>query len=377
MNHQKIAQIENLFRTGQKTVFNFKKVALNIPNENDPLPIIACRPKEAYNSYHYVDSTVKEKIVIHHTAGHLQGDLASLTRKNYHVSVPFVIARDGTIYQLHHSKYWSYHLGRSALGGNATQSKKGIGIELSNYGYLVPRGQHLETYHSRMPKPNGIRSSIDRYCSREETDLYVKLNDPYRKYTYYAAFTDAQYTSLIRLLRYLTKTYQIPSNFLAENIRYAHTQKVVPFKGIVTHVNYRKDKFDIGPVFDWQRIIDGLQAANFGGNIDAQIERANAAYLAAEKAFQTIQVKIWDTNSESVEDTAALKMAEKDLVAAYLLLQKAKLQGGQNTSTAAENAPIVTEDDIEVQMPLIGSRTLQHYGEDGPEEILYDYDFIE
>ncbi len=376
MNHQKISSIENAFRLGQRTELTFEKFSLKVPNEPTPLEIIACRPKEKYNSYYYLAEHPKEKIVIHHTAGHLQGDLRSLTRKDYHVSVPFVIARDGTIYQLHHSKYWSYHLGKGTLGGNGTQSKKGIGIELSNYGYLKPKGQHLETYHSRIKKQDGSFTRIDKYCERAETGLYVKLDKPYRKYNYYASFTEAQYTSLIRLLRYLTKQYNIPVDFLPDSIRYQTTQKVVNFKGITSHVNFRKDKFDIGPAFDWEKVIAGTKAATFSATDSAKIERAESAYLAAEKAFQIIQVKIWDTNSELPADLAALKSAEQKLVATHLELQRLKTQSLSNNDDSNSTSPIVSEDIIDKQIPSINSRSVQEFGEDGPDEMPFDYDMI-
>ena len=378
MNHQRIAQIENLFRTGQRTDGTFQKLALKIPNESAPLPITAYRPEGGYNSYYYQEETNKEKIVIHHTAGHLQGDFRALTQKDYHVSVPFLIARDGSIYQLHHSKHWSYHLGPAALGGNKTQSKKAIGIELSNYGYLVPRGDHLETYHSRAERDNGSRSPIDRYCSKAEKDLYVKLPDRYRRYTYYASFTKAQHHSLIRLLRYLTKTYNIPTDFLPEDIRYAYTNKVIAFKGIVSHVNYRKDKFDIGPPFDWDSVIQGVQSDQYNPAGIDQVEQAQKAYEAVEKAFQLIQVKIWETNSESAEDFETLEKAEEKLVAAHLELQRIKAQKAQRSTSDASSLEVISEDGIDRSLPLRGSRTLlAPYGEDGPVERIFDYGNIE
>ncbi len=61
--------------------------------------------------YYYETEHKKERIVLHFTAGNVRSDMITLTTQDRHVSVPFVIARDGTIYQLFSSKFWSGHLG--------------------------------------------------------------------------------------------------------------------------------------------------------------------------------------------------------------------------------------------------------------------------
>jgi hypothetical protein len=37
-------------------------------------------------------------------------------------------------------------------------------------------------------------------------------------------------------------------------------QGFIGFTGIVTHVNCRKDKVDIGPAFDWNKVIQAVNA---------------------------------------------------------------------------------------------------------------------
>ncbi|HRQ49305.1 MAG TPA: hypothetical protein PLR74_02135, partial [Agriterribacter sp.] len=73
-----------------------------------------------------------------------------------------------------------------------------------------------------------------------------------------------QMDSLVILLRYLTAQYNIPRAFLPEPQRYQATQDVLSFKGIVSHINYRPTgKWDIGPAFDWNGLIAGVQAPVF------------------------------------------------------------------------------------------------------------------
>ncbi|MEM6966415.1 MAG: N-acetylmuramoyl-L-alanine amidase [Bacteroidota bacterium] len=370
MHHKKIPHLESNYRNGSTNRFTLQSFAIPIPQDGEELKGFTCRPSAGHNSYYYGGKYQKEKIVLHHTVGHLASDLRALTKRDYHVSVAFVIARDGTIYQLFSSAYWSYHLGRNALGGNKMQSKKSIGIELSNYGYLVPQGDNLETYYSRR-KGN----PVDVYCSKEDTDQYIELDQPYRGHRYYATFTDAQYQSLIHLLRYLTETYNIPRTFLPKEERYETTQSVINFNGIVSHVNFRKDKYDIGPALDWERIINGVQHK---GVANLTLEAATKAYAAAEANYQKLQLEVWNIGGEG-EDPAldeALEKAGKTLVQTCLQLEKVKekpTSRGVGTITSRSlNIAFTSETETEEAYPYVRSRDIIDYGIDGPKEIERD-----
>nr|MBA2561623.1 N-acetylmuramoyl-L-alanine amidase [Chitinophagaceae bacterium] len=256
---------EKLLLTANNGEYNLRKISVPVPGENLKLEGYLCTPANRSGYYH--DSVhPKERIVIHYTAGNIKSDLSTLTSHNRHVSVPFVIARDGTIYQLFSSKFWSGHLGKGVgnTDTNNAEDKCTIGIELSNYGFLAEKAGNLETYYSRQKNTNGTVGPVDVYCSLTDAGAYEKLNAPFRQQFYYATHTDAQYQSLIILLRYLTAQYNIPRQFLPEDTRYQTTNQVLNFKGIVTHVNYRSDgKWDIGPAFNWKSVIQGVQAAEF------------------------------------------------------------------------------------------------------------------
>jgi len=177
--------------------------------------------------------------------GYLKGDIATLTKG--HVSVPFVIGRNGKIYNLFASKYWSYHLGPGAVGGNTLMSKACIGIELSNIGPLKKIGNNLVTTYN----------DNDIYCSINDTQFYTRLTTKYRGYEYYAKFTENQYASLVKLLKFLCAKYNLPKAYINSADRYntLTDSQFVGFTGIASHVNCRKDKTDIGPAFDWDRLI--------------------------------------------------------------------------------------------------------------------------
>ncbi|HPD65122.1 MAG TPA: peptidoglycan recognition family protein [Bacteroidia bacterium] len=219
--------------------------SLDIPGTSEKIDFIRCMPEIPDESYFFKDTPAKEKIVLHHTAGYLKSDITTLTKPNYHVSVPFVLGRDGSIYNLFASKYWSYHLGGNSVGGNESMSKASIGIEISNIGPLRLNGDNLYDYYGNL------------YCHLTETQYYKVLDVAWRGYSYFATFTDAQYESLIKLLKFLTNRYNIPPVFLPENRRFETLtlQEIRQFKGILSHANFRKDKSDMSPAFDYSRLV--------------------------------------------------------------------------------------------------------------------------
>ncbi len=248
-NHEK-----TFFETGRDSdgkEFALTAMTVPIQGTNQVMPYMQCIPKNGDTSFYYPEQHTKTQIVLHYTAGFLKGDVAALSRPNYRVSVPFIIARNGTILNLWSSAYWSYHLGSGAAGGNTRGSKQTIAIEISNIGFLKRINDNLVT----------VYNDTDVYCKVHEKQFYTQLEAPYRGESYYATFTKKQYDSLLVLLRYLTAAYDIPKAFLPEDKRYVvgSANELVDFKGIVSHVNYRSSgKWDIGPAFDWTKIIQGL-----------------------------------------------------------------------------------------------------------------------
>ncbi len=258
MHIKKIEQQERIFKeTAGKGRFKLEDFSIPIPNEKVNLCGTKCQPIAGHTNYYYHEKTTKDQIVLHLSGGFLPRDIIGLTTENYHVSSSYVLARDGTIYQLFSSDLWSYHLGRGAIGGNRNGSKRSIAIEISNYGYLIKEDDNLKTPYSRY-KRKGM--SPDVYCTIKDKDAYEKPPEPFRGKKYFPTVTDEQYESLILLLRYLTADHNIPRKFLPPEKRNITTEEVVDFKGIVTQVNYRKEKVGIGPAFDWERVIKGVNA---------------------------------------------------------------------------------------------------------------------
>lgn len=249
MKASSIPTHENTFQTtgvdsfGKK--FTLKEGIYTIKGTAETVKIMDCARDNGDKSYYYQEETTKKKVVLHFTMGYLKGDIATLTRQ--HVSVPFVVGRNGIIYNLFASKYWSYHLGPGAMGGNTAMSKECIGIEISNIGPLKKIGDNLVTTYS----------DTDIYCSLAETQYYTRLNTKYRGFEYFATYTAAQYEAISKLLRFLCAKYTLPKKFLNEPARYEIMTEAgfKSYTGIVSHVNCRKDKADIGPAFDWNKIM--------------------------------------------------------------------------------------------------------------------------
>src|SRR3569623_2598586 len=85
----------------ENKLFTFNPVVIDIPGDPmGPLKVTQCTRTDGNTSYFYREVLNKKRIVVHFTEGYLKGDIATLTKTDNHVSVPFVIARDGTIYNL-------------------------------------------------------------------------------------------------------------------------------------------------------------------------------------------------------------------------------------------------------------------------------------
>lgn len=302
MHHSKLQDREQQFiETGvaARRSFKMNKFTLPINGEELKLEGYTVRPADGFEGYFYAQKFDKKRIVLHFTVGHIQGDINALSDpRRGHVSTAFVLGRTGAVFQLFSSYHWSYHLGRGALGGNGTGSKSSIGIEISNYGPLIKRGNNLETVYSR-------EAGHDVYCSLDDTDQYIKLDKPFRGYEYYTQYTDAQYDSLIVLLRYLTARYEIPRAFLAPEERWETSLANATFEGIISHVNSRTDKVDIGPAFDWERVIEGVKAPVYPVPQEIQQVKALKTEIEALKAkLKSLETELIIAEQEAADAAA-------------------------------------------------------------------------
>lgn len=301
MRVERIAGTEKLFKEKLTNASNIKYSKGKII-KLDKCKITPVRPN--YNSYYYPTKTPKDKIILHYTVGHLRGDLATISKKDSHVSVPYLIARDGSIYELFNPEYWSYHVGRGAVGGNSNMSKSSIGIELSNYGPLTlsPDGKQLLTAYTGKRK--------DVYCDVSQKKHYTKVDTKYRGCEYFATHTPAQYKALKELIDYLCNRFDIPNRCIPEVDRFktfASTTEAKKFKGICSHVNFRKTgKTDIGPAFDWKKLTHLVFKIDVGPD---KMPKAKAdAYMKEQAKILSRRV---DYNTKTGEVTKSEQLIEK------------------------------------------------------------------
>lgn len=203
--------------------------------------------------YFHPDSpSLKTGIALHHTVGYSVHSTVSWWRKNgQNVGTAYLIARDGTIYEVFDPKAWAWQFGLKWPKEQKLQfEKRFIGIEIASEGGLT--------------KSNGNLYCFSKFSDRTRKDWSEAFDygEVYREYQYFDKYENAQVDSVISLINYLCQEFnikrQLPSDYLG-----FHGKKLTEFEGIIGHSNVRMDKSDPVPdhVF-WKRIIDdtGLQS---------------------------------------------------------------------------------------------------------------------
>lgn len=198
----------------------------------------------------------KKAIVLHFTAGTTAASAYNTFNNSpSRVATPYIIDRGGEIYEIYPPECWALHLFRHKKGEYPIYyqlEKSTIGIELVNVGPLkISRQNPQELCWWAPPNVLGQGSFSTRWCTIQDTDQYVKKS--YRGMEYFASYTQAQYKALNKLLDHLCTRFGIPryGPALKET---ADLEALSHFQGISAHQNYRPDKWDIGPAFDWGQI---------------------------------------------------------------------------------------------------------------------------
>lgn len=173
------------------------------------------------NQY-YQGVYTKKHIILHHTAGGSAASSVSHWASNPdHIATPYIIDRDGTIYETFDPKYWAYHLG---VKGNTAIEKSSIGIEICSYGAL----KNGLTYTGKLI-PEDKRVAVH-----------------FRGEKSWEAYTPEQIESLAQLIPYLCEKFKITLQTDRKDFwEYRDPSKLPP--GIWSHSTVRKDKIDIAP----------------------------------------------------------------------------------------------------------------------------------
>jgi N-acetyl-anhydromuramyl-L-alanine amidase AmpD len=182
----------------------------------------------------------KDLVLIHFTAGSSVDGAINFWKGNKNgVSTPYIIGKDGSVFETYDPEYWSYHLG---VKGTWAHDRRSVAIEMVNIGPLRKKGDYLYSW------PNAF---TQKYCHVDEKDKYVA--ESYRGFDYYAAFPEIQVQSLKALVGDIKVRFGIKGDLPPKEKR---GQFDLDFAGkctgVIDHSAFRSDKFDIGPAFNWE-----------------------------------------------------------------------------------------------------------------------------
>ena len=148
---------------------------------------------------------------------------------------------DGVIVQAFPEGNWGYHLGRN---GSQTMHKNSIGMEVCNFGYIV----NGKTYAGTVVEESQI----------------VTLTKPFKGHSTWHRYSDKQISNLKLWLEFIGKrdgidiTAGLPAlvkQYGADAFEFNEDVYYGRVKGVWTHTNTRKDKFDM---FPQQELLDML-----------------------------------------------------------------------------------------------------------------------
>lgn len=198
---------------------------------------------------YYQGVHTKKYIVCHHTAGgSAASSIGSWAANPARIATPYVIDRDGTIYEAYDPKFWCYHLG----AGIKSLEQQSIGIEICSYGSLglakvdkpgkYKKGDFV-TYTDRVIAPEktvripAFRPTVNPFATKPGLEYKGEL---------FEAYTPEQIASLKLLIPYLMDKFKIPKQpDIDKFIEYQNPAKLPP--GIYSHTTVRKDKIDVFP----------------------------------------------------------------------------------------------------------------------------------
>lgn len=192
------------------------------------------------------DDIIPEYVFLHHTAGwhNPYNTIKGWESDNRGtIATEFVIGGqsvknnnnkyDGELVQSFPAGNYAWHLGKT---GSQYMHIHSIGIELCNFGWVVNN-------------KNWAGVLVD-------SNQIVKLNKPFRGYEYWHKYSDNQIYTLKNLLLYIADRNNIDitdglpkliRKYGADAFDWNESAYFGDIKGILSHSNVRKDKFDIFP----------------------------------------------------------------------------------------------------------------------------------
>ena len=177
-----------------------------------------------------------KQLIIHHTEGgdsidNVVSGWNNNRTSSIHVNTPYIINREGVIGRLY-SPYERYGFALGIKDNGGYLDSTSISIELTSYGYLkLQNGKYKTQYGNEIPE-NEVE----------------QLNQPFKNYNFYHAYTQPQIDSLKNLLLVLSKSTGI--SLKTDVDKFWNFNSGVYFNnlsGLFTHTTLRTDKQDTYP----------------------------------------------------------------------------------------------------------------------------------
>jgi N-acetyl-anhydromuramyl-L-alanine amidase AmpD len=178
----------------------------------------------------------KRQIILCHSFRRSEEYLASIQYRvngDYDKIPNYFITKDGKILNLISDDSYSNFFDDKDINRNS------ILICLENYGWLT-----------KLPLNINYTNWIG--------DIYVKdaVSKRWRGKDFWDRYTDEQYTSLVNLVKKLTKKFSIKNKFIGHNTK---VDGVKVFNGIVCRSNYHNRFTDLSPAFDFENFKKNIE----------------------------------------------------------------------------------------------------------------------
>lgn len=187
----------------------------------------------------------KDLIVLHFTAGtSCESAFRTWAGNPDRIATAYGVDPDGSIVEFFPPECWAFHLG---VKGTRRHDQRSIGIEIANVGPLKPsptNPNQLNWWPNDWGTP---------YCTLDREDLYCRA--PFRGIDHFAAMPVAQQDAVGTLVRHLCERFAIPRIASAQARSGEYDAAAFEnYAGVATHSNFRRDKWDVGPAFSWDRL---------------------------------------------------------------------------------------------------------------------------
>lgn len=200
-------------------------------------------------SQFFQESYPKWQIYVHHTVGgSAESSFNYWMKKPDRVGTAYLIDRDGTIFEVFDPRYWCHHLGLTHKR-NTELNQRSIGIEIASEGAL------------QKDKDGILRAFDGRAVFR---DRAVSLKAPWRGYSHFDLYEDAQEKSLRILVKHLCEQFSVPKRCVEQKESTLFDEKFFDFNGILGHCNVRTDKTDPHPLFRYDQLQAYLDGVDLG-----------------------------------------------------------------------------------------------------------------